>query len=145
MEQQTPNINRAIMLAVVDEAIEWYVGHPEHYAFDEFEGVCAYRTTDGKKCAVGRWVAPCFMDQVAEMNSAPADEVLSKYPECLQPQVSGLNTFFWNALQSAHDAAALDEHNYPDDDRNWSAARFEQLTHRVVKGDFDNLHPYFKG
>ena len=125
MEQQTPNINRAIMLAVVDEAIEWYVGHPEHY--------------------VGRWVAPCFMDQVAEMNSAPADEVLSKYPECLQPQVSGLNTFFWNALQSAHDAAALDEHNYPDDDRNWSAARFEQLTHRVVKGDFDNLHPYFKG
>ena len=37
MEQQTPNINRAIMLAVVDEAIEWYVGHPEHYAFDEFD------------------------------------------------------------------------------------------------------------
>lgn len=128
---------RKIKVEIIEEIASFYNSTNRGY----FDGNCAYNTHDGRKCAVGR----CMTDEgiekfgncsggVKSLAASASEENTGKYlfsdsdsanehlDSLLKEEYRGHEIFFWDDLQSFHDAA----HNWNEDGLTEDGKRVKQ-------------------
>lgn len=93
------------MLKVLDDTKEFYHKNPSKRAIEP--NGCVFETEDGRRCAVGRYLTKKDLKNIhgKDMNGGFG-------PELIRPIVSSavfkrLPTYFWNDLQTFHDAPVI--------------------------------------
>ena len=78
------------------------------------EGPCMYNNGAGRKCAVGMFIKPEYVDDpewTAEHNEDGAKFLLISNDDILVDEYQGLNREFWEDLQSLHDESVFWDDN----------------------------------
>jgi hypothetical protein len=87
------------------DTLAFYEGHPERLALDQKGCSCLYRTEDGRKCAIGRWLVK--YDGAMEWH--PVAEVLNRHGrEILDLRVRDLPLKLFQAAQDWHDCLGME-------------------------------------
>lgn len=86
---------------IINETVAFYSEDVKRRAVNE-DGICEYKTKDGRKCAVGRvLLAKAFR---ADIEGCNALEILERYgDDILKKKYRGHEPQFWNKLQRIHD------------------------------------------
>lgn len=115
---------------LVAEAVAWFDGHPERVAYDVESDQCRYRTDNGRRCAIGRWL----LNYEETMEGLSLDTLLERYgSQALHPAVRHLPLELLRPLQYWHDL--LQNSGVPPDVRDaardslvWRAAVLDRRT-----------------
>lgn len=89
---------------IIMDTYNFYKNNPDQFSINEF-GNCVYRTQDGKRCAVGRYMK----EGKYQKFSGTASSLITSFTEneVFKPEVLGHPLFFWDDLQTRlHDAPA---------------------------------------
>ena len=91
------------MQDILEDTIEYYSDDPcETRAADD--GECVYTDSDGRHCAVGRYMKPEFQTTGFYANSGQSVHSLAADVDSyLVDNVLGLPVDFWQSLQEIHD------------------------------------------
>jgi hypothetical protein len=94
---------------ILTETVTFYHNNPDKRAYDEAATTCMYKTADGHKCAVGRYLTDegytLIVDNGYDMNSVnDLIDVFEEVDPLLQPEVRGHEPEFWSRLQTLHDS-----------------------------------------
>lgn len=96
-------------LEIIEDTYKFYTAFPEKRAIDK-NGKCSFKTKDGRKCAVGRFL----VDNIQPQDEGSNGFSCSNYGLCkanstgfldnlLLPDYRGHSEEFWEELQKFHD------------------------------------------
>lgn len=89
------------MRAILDDTVEYYSEDTSRRCFEPGYG-CFYRS-EGKKCAIGRFIPD--ENYSLEMEEEGATTIISRFHNCLPPEIEELPSKFLGNLQFFHDNA----------------------------------------
>ena len=99
----TKQSNRIRMQDILEDTIEYYSDDPSETRA-AYDGECVYTDSDGRHCAVGRYMKPEFQTTGFYANSGQSVNSLdARIDIYLVSNVLGLSENFWQSLQELHD------------------------------------------
>jgi len=117
------------MIQILDETIQYYSEDPiGRRAFHEprpKQIQCVYQTPDGKKCAIGRLLAPSDLENLKKKNIL-FQAIENVYEEIKTPIIQQFPIEFWEKLQAFHDGDI-----YWDLTKNTISKEGEKFTQRL--------------